>query len=209
MFYEDFQLTLLEFLKPHWKRVIFLDLETHVIDDNFLSNERILSISYARRVSDNFLDSEGIEVTTLILDHDDDESEISLLNKLNDEIGKIRPLGVIGYGIRFYDIPLLTLKKERHPIKLWKVIDMLESACHVDLYHILKQKGYRKLYEAINSNEFKELPLLRNKNIVPRSGEEKAKEIYRLWKEDRNNLEKYNKGDVHDTLLIAENFLSS
>ena len=86
---------------------------------------------------------------------------------------------------------------------------MLESACHVDLYQILKYNGYRKLDEAIYSNEFKELPLLRTKNIVPRSGEEKAKEIYRLWKEDRNNLKKYNKGDVHDTLLIAENFLSS
>ena len=58
-----------------------------------------------------FLDSKSIEVKTIILEKDNDESKEYLLFKLNEELDKIRPFCVTGYGIIYYDIPLLLLNK--------------------------------------------------------------------------------------------------
>jgi len=55
MYYEELQIELLKLLRNNWGRVIALDMETHVLDpSHFLKDERILSISLARRVSGNF-----------------------------------------------------------------------------------------------------------------------------------------------------------
>lgn len=207
MKYEDFQLQLMRGLQPFWKRVIFLDLETHVINQQYLTNERILSISMARRVSGKFTTAEGIDVKTLFLERESDAAEKTLLEHFNVELGKIKPLGVIGYGIRQYDIPLLILKKQHYRALLWKLIDMTESAVHIDLYHILKYKRYRKLKEAITAPEFQALPLKRTKELVPQARNGKGQEVYRLWQEDREKLQQYGEGDVHDTLLIAEKLM--
>lgn len=56
------------------------------------------------------------------------------------------------------------------------------------------------------------IPLRRNKERIvssrmnPGGREPKSKYfvIYDLWKNDRKSFEKYVKGDVHDTLLVAE-----
>lgn len=202
MYYEELQVELLKFLKDHWGRVISFDMETHVPDpDHFLTDERILSVSLARRV----MEENGIEVKTLFLQKEDDDSEKELLRELDGVLSAIKPLGVVGYGLRNYDIPLLVMRKERYkPPVLWKLIDMIESAVHVDLYHLLKRKGYRKLNEALTSSEFGQLPLKRVVDIIPTDRVEKGKEIFRLWKENREELKKYSEGEVHDMLLIAE-----
>jgi len=206
MFYEELQIKLLKLLQSDWNRVISFDMETHVLDPTqFLKNERILSISFARRVSDRFTEGKGIEIKNLFLEKEDDESEKKLLKQLDDELSIIKPLGVIGYGLRQYDIPLLIIKKQHYNLLLWKLIDMTESAIHIDLYHLLKYKRYKKLDQVISSSEFDHLPLKRTKNIVPSDRSEKGKEIYRLWKEKRDDLKKYAEGDAHDLLLIAEN----
>ena len=207
MRYEEFQLRLMLMLKPFWSRVISLDMETHVSNEQFLTNERILSISFARRISGNLMDTKGIEVKTIFLNGENDESEKRLLEFFNNELGKIKPLGVLGYGLRQYDIPLLIIKKQHYALLLWKLIDMTESAAHIDLYHLLKYQRYRKLDEAIDSPEFMGLPLKRTKHLVPKGGKEKGKEIYRLWMEDKDKLRLYCEGDVHDVLLIAEKLM--
>lgn len=207
MRYEEFQLRLMRMLKPFWSRVISLDIETHVLNEQFLTNERILSISFARRISGNLMDAKGIEVKTIFLNGENDESEKRLLEIFNNELGKIKPLGVLGYGLRQYDIPLLIIKKQHYGLLLWKLIDMTESVVHIDLYHLLKYKRYRKLDEAIDSPEFMGLPLKRTKHIVPKDRKEKGREIYRLWMEDRDKFGMYCEGDVYDVLLIAEKLM--
>ena len=207
MRYEELQLRLMRMLKPFWSRVISLDIETHVSNEQFLTNERILSISFARRISGNFMNAHSIEVKTLFLNGENDESEKRLLEIFNDELGKIKPLGVLGYGLRQYDIPLLIIKKQHYGLLLWKLIDTTESAVSVDLYHLLKYKRYRKLDEVIDSTEFMRLPLKRTKTLVPKDRKKKGREIYRLWKENRDKFRMYCEGDVHDILLIAEKLM--
>ena len=51
MRYCELPLELLEMMKPYWDKVVSIDLETHVLNEQFLVNERILSISFARRVA--------------------------------------------------------------------------------------------------------------------------------------------------------------
>lgn len=205
MLYEELQIKLLRLLQDNWNRVISLDMETHVLDPSrFLKNERILSISFARRISRNFMEESGIEVKTIFLEKEDDESEKMLLRNLDLELSAIKPLGVIGYGLRQYDIPLLIMKKQHYNLLLWKLIDMTESAIHIDLYHLLKYKKYKKLDQALSSPEFANLSLKRTHDALPKDRAEKGKEVYRLWKENREELKKYAEGDVHDILLIAE-----
>jgi DNA polymerase elongation subunit (family B) len=205
MLYEKLQIKLLKLLQKNWNRVISLDIETHLSSPNhFLKDERILCISLARRISGNFIEGNGIETRTLFLQKEDDDSEKELLRNLDTVLLKIRPLGVIGYGLRQYDIPLLVMKKQHYNLLLWKLIDMTESAVHIDLYHLLKYKGYKKLDQALLSPEFAHLPLSCTRNVVPTDRLEKGKEIFRLWKESREDLKKYTEGEVHDCLLIAE-----
>jgi len=150
------------------------------------------------------MQANGVETKTFFLEADDDESEINLLKRLDYELGSIRPLCVLGYGVRQYDVPLLCIKKQHYNLLLWKIIDLCESAFHIDLYHILKYKKYKKFEDVLSSPEFANLPFKNTKGLVPKDREEKGKEIFRLWKEDKEKLRTYAEGDVYDTLLIAE-----
>lgn len=134
------------------------------------------------------MERNGIELKTIFLGNEDDESEKALLKNLDLELSAIKPLGVIGYGLRQYDIPLLVMKKQHYNLLLWKLIDMTESAIHVDLYHLLKYKRYKKLDQALSSPEFAHLPLKRTHNILPTDRTEKGREVYRLWRENREEL---------------------
>lgn len=211
--YEDYeksqielQIELLKLLQKHWSQVISLDMETHVLSRNhFLKGERILSISLARRVSGNFMEKNGIEIETLFLEEYNDDSEKELITNLNKKLSTIRPLGVIGYGLRWYDIPLLVIKKRHYELRLkesWELVKMTECAIHVELYHLLRYKGYERLDDALSSQEFVHLPLERTRDLVSR--DKKGEEIFQLWKKDKERLRKYTEGEVHDILLIAE-----
>jgi DNA polymerase elongation subunit (family B) len=209
LFLEELNLTILKLLRNEWNRVIALDIETHIpAHDMFLTGDRILSVSFARRVSGELTRGEGISVKTIFLDDENEESEKELLTKLNKELSDIKPLGVVGYGIRQYDMPLLVIKKERYykryNLSLWGIVDTTESAAVIDLYHILKYMGYKKLEEALSSQEFAHLQFKRTKHLVSTDREKKHGEVYRLWKEDREKLREYSEGEVHDFLLLAE-----
>lgn len=207
MRYQDMNLKLLNFFKSKWNRVISLDLETRVIERQFLKNERILAISYARRINDKFMETEGIETNTLILQNDSIESELELLKKFNTELKQIKPICVVGYGLRYYDIPLLHLKRRQYNITIWHIVDLIESTFQVDLYHILKYKKYKKLDDVISSDEFSDLPLKKTKDIVSKDKMKKGEDIYKLWKENRKGLINYIDGDAHDPLLIIEKLM--
>jgi DNA polymerase elongation subunit (family B) len=220
---EEWNLNILRLLKNEWKdgKVIALDMETSAKDpNNFLTDELILAVSFAWRSSGEPMEEKGISVKTKILDNESEESEKELLIVLNEELEELSrsrskphgvvgyPLAVVGYNIRQYDIPLLVFKKEKYQkcynLTLWKIVDVTELAAIIDLYHLLKYMGYKNLEGVLSAQEFKHLQIGRTRHLVPTNREEKGKEIYRLWKENKETLKKYLEGEVHDFLLIAE-----
>jgi len=220
---EEWNLNILRLLKNEWKdgKVIALDMETSAkAPNNFLTDELILAVSFAWRSSGEPMEEKGISVKTKILDNESEESEKELLIVLNEELEELSrsrskphgvvgyPLAVVGYNIRQYDIPLLVFKKEKYQkcynLTLWKIVDVTELAAIIDLYHLLKYMGYKNLEGVLSAQEFKHLQIGRTRHLVPTNREEKGKEIYRLWKENKETLKKYLEGEVHDFLLIAE-----
>ncbi|MEM3565194.1 MAG: hypothetical protein QXR19_18340 [Candidatus Jordarchaeaceae archaeon] len=211
MFYEEFTIKLIKFLRTVWDRVIFLDLETKNLENKFLHNERILSVCFSRRVNGKLCEEKGVEAKCLLLE-EDDESEKNLLTGLDRELMKIRPLGVIGYGLRRYDIPLLIIKEERckegSGKRWWKINDMLESAAHIDLYHLFKYYGLGgKLHEVLNSKISEDLPSIRAKDSISADRNLKGMQIYDLWKNSKPAFKKYALGDVIDLQLILEKII--
>jgi DNA polymerase elongation subunit (family B) len=199
-------------------RVISLDMETALFRErDFLTNERILAIAVARRIENKLGGSRGIEVKSWLLKEGSDIGEYKLLEELNEAL-KPEPLGVVGYGIRDYDLPLLSIKMKRYDPeiedvkqripqakKLWHVINMLERAIHIDFMtrfrHKLKVKGFDDLLE---HPEFSKLPLKKVKHPSPLKSETKGELMYKLWREKPEELKSLVEAHVHDALLIAE-----
>ena len=154
MRYGDLQLQILKLTNKFWKRVVAFDMETKVIkNQEYLSNERILAIGLAKRSKGELTTRKGVDVKIIFLKRDSEKSEKNLLRKFGKILSEIRPLGVIGYGIRQYDIPLLAIKKQYYGTQLktlpefWKIVDFVESTVQIDLYHILKYRGIKKFEE--------------------------------------------------------------
>jgi len=232
---EDLNINILKMLIENpkvWSRVISIDLETKVIDQQYLSGkneERILAIGIARRIDNNPINLDemkeneteklknGIETKVLFLEDDtNEEAEINLLMDFCEELERIKPLAVIGYGVRNYDIPLLAVKKQyygknykQYFLKnlFWKLVDLVESAILIDLHPLLKSLyGVRKLEDIVRTDKFNKLkPFFEEtKMLFPQKGEEKAKEIYNAWRHEREKLKRYLEGDCIIPLIIAE-----
>ncbi|MDF1541404.1 MAG: hypothetical protein P1Q69_21070 [Candidatus Thorarchaeota archaeon] len=215
MYLEELNLEILKLLHNNWNEVISLDLETQVEKrDDFLTDEYILGVSLACRKTSEMVSSDGVNVEVLILEELSEDAELELLKKLNLWLGEHRSLGVIGYGLRGYDIPLLLKKLQKYRRKMnkpmWKIIDALQQAAHVDLYAMLKTwYSVKNLRQAIESEVFEELPLRREKELASDDFEQKGKDILRMWKRDRNAFIRYAEADAFDTLLIAEHILKT
>ena len=195
-----------------WYRVAALDLETKVLKkEDFFTNERILGASIARRQS-----SGEINNVYFILDEETDEKEAELLQKLDEFLQKWKPLVVVGYGCRWYDLPLLTLKREYFHKKgtaLWALRNLLVGSIHIELseltrYIFLKKyeetRSYSDMSYVMKHEHFKDLPFKKTKDIYDLSKEQKGVKIYEDWKSGDKKFEEYLKGEAHDLLLIAE-----
>jgi len=207
-----FNLQTLGLLREHWiGKVISIDIETHV-EKNFMDNEYILGVSFARRTSGELTSHSGIESITFVSDEESDGVEIKLLQETNDWLSKVKPLGVIGYRSRGYDIPWLQLKNTKHQRStnnpLWSLIDMLQDTVHVDLYFLLRSMyKARNLRSVLEVPELQYLPLQKTKGLVSEDFDQKGKDIIRMWQEDRESFKKYVQADAVNPLLIAEHLL--
>ncbi len=214
MYQEDFNLRILHVLSEYWKgRVVAIDIETHV-EDAFLKDEYVLGVAMAARVSGELTAASGIEVRSIVLDDESAEAELRLLQEANQILDQYRPLGLLGYAHRGYDVPLLILKVRKHRKpegqQLWKLVDALEQAAHVDLRFILRTKFHiNNLREATEAAVFKDLPLRREKHLVSTDFAQKGKDILNLWKTNRQAFIRYNEADAVNPLLIAEYLIKS
>jgi DNA polymerase elongation subunit (family B) len=221
--YESFIASIMETVKRRDAgfRVLSLDLETKITDrKDFLTGERLLGIGMARRCGGE------VESRVLRLKDDSDEAEIELLNGAAAFMGTVRPLVLLGYNISGYDYPLLNLKLKwydeyhrdrgnaRYPREYWSLKDALTRAYVLDIMHPLRFElarleqstpKYRSLSSVVSHPRFASLPLKRLKHLAEGSTtEEKGKRIYEMWRSNDPDFERYLEGDVHDTLLLAE-----
>ncbi|MGC9086998.1 MAG: hypothetical protein ACP5IT_12475 [Thermoproteota archaeon] len=230
MSYEQIEEEISYILKKYWKgrsyehkgekrtanpRVISLDLETSPIKDtDFLTNERILAIAVARRLSGSLMSADGVEIRSYILNEDSDVGEYKLLESFNNELTP-EPLAVIGYGIRDYDLPLLSIKMKRYDPSvlknipnlrtLWHIVNTLERAIPLDLMIRLRLKlNVSKFDDVIKHKKFAMLPIRKVKCPALPEGVSKGKYMYDLWKENREELRKLVEAHAYNVLLIAE-----
>ena len=192
-----------------------MDIETYVRTRNeFLTDEYILGIALATRTSGELTSPNGIDSEVLILGEQREEAEFGLLKALNEWFGKRRTLCLLGYGLRNYDVPLLIMKNQKYRKSmnqpLWKLIDALQQAAHIDLYFMLKTwYGVKNLHQAVEADAFAELALRRRKNLVSDDFKQKGEDIITMWKDNRDEFIQYAEADAVDTLLIAEYILKT
>lgn len=211
-----------------WSQVVSIDLETKITrPEDFLSGERILAAGMAFRAG------EKVVAKTIVLEEETDEAELRILERFGRELGAARPLVLLGYNVTGYDFPLLLLKikqydswqrsqvpqgqKAHFSRDYWALKDALTRPVVLDAMHLARYRigrhdnappKYLKLSDVIGHELFCHLPLMRCKGLTQADGaESKGDKIYRMWKEKDPDFEKYLKGDVHDTLLIAEHLL--
>lgn len=212
-YYNDLEDTIINFLKQNhlWNRVISLDIEAdlRILTDPTHSYHYILSISTAKR------DKNGIDIRNFILEDECKEGEEKILRDFYSYCKGIKPLVIIGYGIRRFDLPLLLLKSRQYR-NVNNYNDSISRSYFLDLiyragYEIAKYEGreprFNKLDDVINHELFSNLPFKNKKSIVESRIEpdkDKWSVIYDLWKNHKTDFIEYINGDVHDTLLIAE-----
>ena len=190
-------------------RIVSIDLETRVHNGNFLDGERILAVSLSRRLKKNA----AVENKLILLEEQTNRGEKMLFSKLNDYLMTVRPLIVVGFNHRGYDLVLLSQKLRKcGGFRLWGLSEMLFRCFHLDVMHVVRFAIARhdgsfptilSLAKVIDHPMFSDLPLMRTKSIVTDSND-KGSKIYHMYLYNRKKFAQYATGDTHDTLLIFE-----
>jgi DNA polymerase elongation subunit (family B) len=219
--YEDLQNVIVNSIKENhaWNRAISLDIETSldVLDG---SKTPLLSISVARRNDDK------IEIEKFVLEKETPEDETRLFDEFGNFCQKVRPLIMIGYGIGRFDLPVLLMKMRqldnlfkqqgRYNSGYWAFRDTLTRSYILDMINPVRfeianfdnvSPKMISLENAISHKRFVRLPFKNTKSIVSSmtsSGMDKWNAIHSLWENNKESFHRYIEGDVHDTLLLAE-----
>ncbi len=174
--------------------VLSFDIESLVNDGNFLSDERIISISYAYGFH---------EITSGLFfsAEDSDDAEKSLMKQFDSLLGRIKPALITGYNHTGYDIPLLVYKTRKYDdVKFWNIKKFLGTSYTIDMMYVIAEdlsgKGeyrIRKLKDAIK--EYGMESDLEKKSIVEIEGMDVGKAVRYLWKNDPEKLKEYSEGD--------------
>ena len=222
MNYEELERLNVNFLKDNqaWNRAVSLDIEADLttLDD---PKKIILSISTARRNEDE------IDIQKFVINDETTEEEARIFNEFGSFCQRFRPLIFIGYGIGRFDLPILLIKMRqldeefkqsgRYNSGYWAFRDAMVRSYVVDMinpvrFEIAKAENspprFVSLEYAITHKRFERLPFRRTKNIVSQmtnnSTMNKWDAIRNLWQNNRESFNQYIEGDVHDTLLLAE-----
>lgn len=209
-----------------WNRAVSIDIEGDLatLDD---PTKLLLSLSIARRTNG------GIKIKNFVLNEETNADEVRTFRELGTEFQQIEPLILIGFNIRRFDLLIFGLKLRRldnmfkqgrnYEPWYWALRDAFGGSCILDMidpirFEVAKHDKTRpkfvQLETAIAHPRFRRLTFRNTKNIV--SSRMKADPsltkwdvIHDLWKNDRKLFEQYIEGDVHDTLLIAEDIFCS
>ena len=105
-------------------------------------------------------------------------------------------------------------EKAKFPREYWALKDALTRAYILDMMHPLRYAlaqhdnlapKYKSLADVVAHQRFADVKLMRRKQLAQgTSTENKGQLIYKMWKENNPDFERYLEGDVHDVLLLAE-----
>lgn len=209
-----------------WHRAVSIDIEGDLatLDE---PTKFLLSLSIARRINGR------IEIKNFVLNEETSTDEVRTFRELGTEFQEIKPLVLIGFNIRLFDLLVLGLKlrqldnlfKQERKYEPWYwalrdaiggsyILDMMDPIRFEIARHDKTNPKFVQLEAAIAHPRFRHLTFRNTKNIVSsrmsaHQGHTKWNVIYDLWKNDRKLFEQYIEGDVHDTLLIAEDIFCS
>ena len=223
MNHEDMQRTIVTYLAANgaWHRAVSLDIEASLstLDNSALP---VISISVSHRVDGK------VKTLNFILEDETPEGEAKLIVQLGTFCREVRPLVVIGYNINHFDQPILALKmrqfdrmfqkSNQYSPDYWAFRETMGRSYFLDAvdpvrFEISKVDNLPprmvSLEGATSHKRFSHLPMIRSKGVLSTAQTangitDKWDAIYYLYKNDRQNFEKYISGDSHDTLLLAE-----
>lgn len=222
MNYDDLQKTVIAYMRENQAldRIVSVDIEASL--STFENpQQQVLSISTARRVDGK------INIQKFILENETSEDEARIFNEFGNFCQEVKPLVMLGYGSSRFDLPILMLKIRtldtlfkkdgRYPPGYWAFREAIGRGYFLDMIEPVRFEIARvdksspsmiSLEKAIAHKRFEHLPFMRTKNVVSNlttdSGMNKWDAIRSLWKDNRKSFNQYVEGDVHDTLLLAE-----
>jgi DNA polymerase elongation subunit (family B) len=220
--YDDLQKTVIRYMKDAGAldRVVSVDIEASL--GTFENPQQpVLSISTARRVNGK------IDVKKFVLENETVEDEGRIFSEFGSFCQEVKPLILLGYGSSTFDLPIIMFKIKnlderfkkdgRFQPGYWSLRDAMGKGYFLDVldpvrFEIGRFDGtsskFVKLENVISHKRFNSLPFMKTKNVVSdlmtSSGMNKWEAVYSLWKNNRNSFNQYIEGDVHDTLLLAE-----
>lgn len=221
MNHTNLQHSITEFLKQNnvWDRAVSLDIEADLktLDD---PSKIILSIATARRSNGS------IDVQKFMINEETVQDEGRIFNEFGTFCEKSRPLIFIGYNIMRFDLPILLMKMRKldemfkqggnYSPSYWAFRESMGRSYFLDMMDPVRFEiaNFDKvppkiisLENAISHKRFSHLPFKNTKSIVStmtNSGMDKWTAIRSLWKDSNGSFNQYIEGDVHDTLLLAE-----
>lgn len=222
MNYDDLQKTVIGSLKDTktLDRVVSVDIEASL--STFENpQQQVLSISTARRIDGK------VDIKKFILESETSDDEARIFNEFGTFCQEVKPLVMLGYGSSRFDLPILMLKIRtldnqfrkdgRYQPGYWAFREAIGRGYFLDMIDPVRFEIARvdksspsmiSLEKTIAHKRFGHLPFMRTKNVVSDlitgSGMNKWDAIHGLWKDDRKSFNQYIEGDVHDTLLLAE-----
>ena len=201
-------------------RIISLDIEA---DLRTFENPQqpILSISTARRIDGK------IDIRKFILENETIEAEVGIFNDFGSFCQEVKPLVIVGFASSVFDLPILMLKMRalenqfkkdgKYQSGYWALRETLGKSYSLDVFDPVRfeiaridnsSPKFMSLEKTIAHKRFEHLPFMKTKNIVSdmtnNSGMNKWDVVHNLWKDNRESFNQYIEGDVHDTLLLAE-----
>lgn len=200
-----------------WDRAVSVDIEADLkILDDF--GKIVLSISTARRVDGK------VEIKKFIVEEESLDEEVRIFNEFGSFCAEVKPLVLVGYNIGRFDLPVFLVKTRRldslfkdaqgkYKPGYWAFRDATTQSYILDVLNQVKFEianhdkttpRFVSLEAAIAHQRFKHLPFKNTKRIVSGVEGDKWDVIRNLWQNDRKKFEEYIEGDVHDTLLLAE-----
>ncbi len=189
------------------KRVMAIDLET-LVKKGFLENEEIIAVSLGT-----------IQGTyKVLMSYPDSHDEYELLKEVDNFMDTYQPEVIIGYNHVNYDITLINTKlvklsysKQLFNLKYFfgtsYLLDMM-YVCALDMRLRMGEYKLNSLKKVLNYDAYADLDLMRVKDNVSIEGMNPAEAVEFLWKNDREKLIEYSKGDVHDIIEIYKHIFN-
>lgn len=180
-----------------------------------LTNERLLAVGVSRLIDNK------PNTKFFIAEKTNDNEEKRVLKMFSSYVEKVKPIALVGYGIRGYDIPLLVMKNSYYfrrkearsesggggpkKVDTRALRDTLNCTLLIDLGPYFRYKRFKELLNELKGDVgWIKVP----KYYGEVEGKDKAANIFQMWRRDRDEFKKYLRLDVENSLYLFRWLLS-